>query len=714
MPGGFPDYQAFEIPVLVPSGGTGHSSLTTNGVLLGAGTAPVTVTAAGAANEVLRVPAAGGAPAFGPLDLSKAASTTGILPVTKGGSGTATPSLVAGTGISIAGSWPNQTVTNTSPASALGDPVTVAHGGTGTATPSLVAGSGVELSGAWPNTTIGVRALDPRLAGHRFAGSLSIGLIEDPYIRSITPFYDSGTIPAGTYHLGVTAYDDSGESWSGNYTVTLTAPGRIEIDWVPVGGATGYYIYLGATFATAYRQATVPGGETYFYNLTSAPNSSGPTAPATNSSSGQARAGLIITSSVPGSPANFFLNVGAAENSQAAFCYSQYYGICASFQSICAGGTPPTGPFGKTELDISLNGDVATLVVGPPGVSTLEFELVVNNKRVFAARVTYLIASQTLTIAESGTATAALNFPSRTLEIKNSVWEGGAPVQHIYHATVDTSNQLELGLDATTLGWISSSLWNLRNSLQLSATADNQPWFLADTTLKRLEFGSGAAAVDTNLYRSGAGALQTDGSLTLGTPLAIASGGTGTATPSLVAGANITITGTWPNNTIALTSPITGMFTVGDGAGEEYVAIDGGAGSLRLCRFLSGGSVRWQFGATNEAEGGSNTGSNFAIYRYDDASAYLGVALYIRRSDSQVGIGGIVPWKALDVNGDVRASLQLISTVAVGTAPLAVTSTTLVTNLNAERVGGTRITNVAAAGQVLVGTGDGTAEWQTP
>ena len=38
--------------------------------------------------------------------------------------------------------------------------------------------------------------------------------------------------------------------------------------------------------------------------------------------------------------------------------------------------------------------------------------------------------------------------------------------------------------------------------------------------------------------------------LTLGTALPVTSGGTGTTTPSLVQGTNITITGTWPNQTI--------------------------------------------------------------------------------------------------------------------------------------------------------------------
>jgi hypothetical protein len=43
----------------------------------------------------------------------------------------------------------------------------------------------------------------------------------------------------------------------------------------------------------------------------------------------------------------------------------------------------------------------------------------------------------------------------------------------------------------------------------------------------------------------------------LSTILAVASGGTGTATPALVAGTNITITGTWPNQTVATSTGIT-------------------------------------------------------------------------------------------------------------------------------------------------------------
>lgn len=58
-----------------------------------------------------------GTPASGNIAFFSGANTitgtTNILPVANGGSGTATPSLVAGTNVTISGSWPNQTVNST-------------------------------------------------------------------------------------------------------------------------------------------------------------------------------------------------------------------------------------------------------------------------------------------------------------------------------------------------------------------------------------------------------------------------------------------------------------------------------------------------------------------------------------------------------------------------------------------------------------------------
>lgn len=45
--------------------------------------------------------------------------------------------------------------------------------------------------------------------------------------------------------------------------------------------------------------------------------------------------------------------------------------------------------------------------------------------------------------------------------------------------------------------------------------------------------------------------------------LPVANGGTGTSTPALVAGANVTITGTWPNQTIAAVDAPSGGITAG-------------------------------------------------------------------------------------------------------------------------------------------------------
>ena len=53
----------------------------------------------------------------------------------------------------------------------------------------------------------------------------------------------------------------------------------------------------------------------------------------------------------------------------------------------------------------------------------------------------------------------------------------------------------------------------------------------------------------TGLTTSG-GPVTTAGVITLAGVLNVANGGTGTATPGLVAGTNVTITGTWPNQTI--------------------------------------------------------------------------------------------------------------------------------------------------------------------
>ena len=75
-----------------------------------------------------------------------AANVTGTIAVANGGTGTATPSLVAGTNVTISGTWPNQTINSSGGGG----------GGSGTVT-SIIAGTG--LTGGTITTT-GTIALD--------------------------------------------------------------------------------------------------------------------------------------------------------------------------------------------------------------------------------------------------------------------------------------------------------------------------------------------------------------------------------------------------------------------------------------------------------------------------------------------------------------------------------------------------------------------------
>ena len=80
------------------NGGTGATNFTMNGVILGNGSGNLVSTGAGTAYQTLVVPSWGGAPAFGPLDLSQFAAVTGILPTSRGGTGVISNAVYPWTG----------------------------------------------------------------------------------------------------------------------------------------------------------------------------------------------------------------------------------------------------------------------------------------------------------------------------------------------------------------------------------------------------------------------------------------------------------------------------------------------------------------------------------------------------------------------------------------------------------------------------------------
>jgi hypothetical protein len=62
------------------------------------------------------------------------------------------------------------------------------------------------------------------------------------------------------------------------------------------------------------------------------------------------------------------------------------------------------------------------------------------------------------------------------------------------------------------------------------------------------------------------------------------------------------------------------------------VFFDGAAGTTRHQFLTSTLSNRWSFGASNEAESGSNAGSNFQVSRYNDSGIFQEVVLTIERA----------------------------------------------------------------------------------
>ena len=130
-------------PITASQGGTGLTSITANSVMIGNATGSVLLVSPGTTGNVL---VSNGttwtsSTLANATGLSLTTGVTGILPVANGGSGTATPSLVQGTNVTITGTWPNQTINSTA-------------GGTGTVTSvSVVSANGFTGTVATATTT---------------------------------------------------------------------------------------------------------------------------------------------------------------------------------------------------------------------------------------------------------------------------------------------------------------------------------------------------------------------------------------------------------------------------------------------------------------------------------------------------------------------------------------------------------------------------------
>jgi hypothetical protein len=98
------------------------------------------------------------------------------------------------------------------------------------------------------------------------------------------------------------------------------------------------------------------------------------------------------------------------------------------------------------------------------------------------------------------------------------------------------------------------------------------------------------------------------------------------------------------------------------GVGE--IVANGAAATFRFLALRTNNVARWDMGISDDAESGSNAGSNFFLHRFSDAGAFLERALHISRATGNVGIGTDTPSSKLHVAGDLTVSSATTATSA--------------------------------------------------
>jgi hypothetical protein len=143
--------------------------------------------------------------------------------------------------------------------------------------------------------------------------------------------------------------------------------------------------------------------------------------------------------------------------------------------------------------------------------------------------------------------------------------------------------------------------------------------------------------------------------------LPIANGGTATATPALVQGTGVTITGTWPNQTINATGTGGTVTSVGGTGTVNGISLSGSvttSGSLTLGGTLSGVSLTSQVSGTLPvANGGTNlTSFTSGGVVYASSSSALATGSVLSFDGTSLGIGTSSPSAKLEVSNAFGAS----------------------------------------------------------
>ena len=140
-----------------------------------------------------------------------------------------------------------------------------------------------------------------------------------------------------------------------------------------------------------------------------------------------------------------------------------------------------------------------------------------------------------------------------------------------------------------------------------------------------------------------------------------------------------------PTFTGTVTSPYvfaTIFSQTGSDTATGYIAhqLDSAAGNQRSFNFATASVNRWQFGAGNGAESGSNAGSDFFINRFSDTGGFLGSPMTIVRSTGAITLGATSFSAGITVTGTLTAAAVTLSGLLTAPSPN-LTGTTTAANL---------------------------------